>query len=51
MDARAGTGGGQGEHGLLNVTLAPRNQRGRSTQEIIASFADKLRISPGLSFG
>ncbi|MGI6035127.1 MAG: efflux RND transporter permease subunit [Limnochordia bacterium] len=51
MDARAGTGGGQGgSMGFLNVTLAPRNQRGRSTQEIIAALRDKLADIPGPSF-
>ncbi len=51
INARAGSGGGQGGGmGFLNVTLVPRNQRDRSTQEIIAEMREKLADIPGPSF-
>ncbi|MGI6558772.1 MAG: efflux RND transporter permease subunit [Limnochordia bacterium] len=51
INARAGSGGGQGGGmGFVNVTLVPRNQRARSTQEIIAEVREKLADIPGPTF-
>ncbi len=50
MDVRVGSGGGRGTNsGSINLVLTPRDQRSRSTDEVVSDLRSRLSEIPGLT--